>query len=461
MKKLAALLTLLLLTLAATALTSAQSAPKTAPASPPAEPRTAAGCMQALTQFYEQLRNEMTAGGKAVDAAVFRKKVNEFAASCLARLSVDTLPGDDLIPLVRLCAQAGQPDMARAAVTRRLAAKGMTPAQRADTMAAGVETAIMLPPISPESLRQAEDYAAQLDALGAAAVKQQIKAHARLGSYYRAIDVDEQILKHSERIPELCKKLTASEQREQEFLSAVASSYNNLAEVYAGRGDAERARATLQEALAQLPDEPRYRTMLEGTLNRYSLVGKQGAPIEAPYWLNAKPGTKQAEVRGQVTLLEFTAHWCGPCRKSYPSIVKLHQQFAKEGVQVMFITQLYGFVGAQRGLTAEQEVAADEKYFVEEHGAKFKIAVAQPPEAKPNTPPPPEKNFGNYFVYGIPQVVVLDSQGVIRRILIGWDDHYEAVLAKLLDELSHERGGNEQGRMKFSHRAERGVQIHA
>jgi len=33
---------------------------------------------------------------------------------------------------------------------------------------------------------------------------------------------------------------------------------------------------------------------------------------------------------GAVTLLEFTAHWCGPCKESYPGINRLLEKYGLE-----------------------------------------------------------------------------------------------------------------------------------
>jgi thiol-disulfide isomerase/thioredoxin len=38
---------------------------------------------------------------------------------------------------------------------------------------------------------------------------------------------------------------------------------------------------------------------------------------------------KEMPMDGAVTLLEFTAHWCGPCRESYPGVNRLRSQFAR------------------------------------------------------------------------------------------------------------------------------------
>ena len=46
---------------------------------------------------------------------------------------------------------------------------------------------------------------------------------------------------------------------------------------------------------------------------------------------------------GAVTLLEFTAHWCGPCRESYPGVNRLRQQYGPKGFRVVMVTRYWGY----------------------------------------------------------------------------------------------------------------------
>ena len=73
---------------------------------------------------------------------------------------------------------------------------------------------------------------------------------------------------------------------------------------------------------------------------------------------------------------------------------------------------------------------ADKKYFLEHYKIPFPVAIG--PEAKSETAITNEKN---YLVGGIPQIVLLDKQGVVRLILIGWDNANEARVTRLIESL--------------------------
>lgn len=109
-------------------------------------------------------------------------------------------------------------------------------------------------------------------------------------------------------------------------------------------------------ALAGIDDAA---AQLKPVLDRYQLVGQPASPIAAPHWLNADPSGGKLDMKGAVTWLQFTAHWCGPCRESYPGVVRLHQRFAGKGFRVVMATQLYGRFEAESDLSPERELAKD------------------------------------------------------------------------------------------------------
>jgi hypothetical protein len=99
-------------------------------------------------------------------------------------------------------------------------------------------------------------------------------------------------------------------------------------------------------------------------------------------------------------------------------------------------TTLYGYIGSQRNLTPEQEVAADREYFAHEHEMPFPVAITPAGDAGQN---PPYDNEARYAVGGIPQIMIIDRKGVIRSTVVGWDKGNEARFAAFIDKLLAER----------------------
>ncbi len=399
-----------------------------------AEAKTVAECLQAAQTYAGRRVQELRAAGQTFDYAKLSQEATDLAKQYAARFSIATVATADLTPLARLYVIAKQPALAQQAIAKHLATPGIGDAEKADALVAAVDIS-MGSPVSDEGVKQAEAYAAQLDAVKGV-VRQQIQAHSRLGSYYRGCDVDDQIFAHGNKVIALGQTLSADDKRT--MATMLASACTNVAEVFGGWEQADKATAILEQGRKDLASTPAaVSRQIVPTLERYRLVGTTAAPIEAPRWLNAPAGTSKIDPKGTVTLVEFTAHWCTWCRRTYPSIVRLHDTWSPKGLQVVFATELYGFLGRQRPLTPEQEIAADKKYFTEEHGLPFTIAIEnQRPAGGPNvTTPPPAMNGDRYKVGGIPQIVVIDKQGKIRLIIIGSDPAAEARLNKLVERL--------------------------
>jgi thiol-disulfide isomerase/thioredoxin len=262
-----------------------------------------------------------------------------------------------------------------------------------------------------------------------------------MGGYYRADDIDAGIIKHSTWIIGAAKTFTADQWRR--LGPAVVSAYVNMAEAWAGQGMNDQAITLLEEGIAACSAVPNVADRVAPTLERYKLVGTKGAPISAPTWLNAPSGTSSMALAGKVTLLEVTAHWCGPCRESYPGINRLRAKYESQGFRVVLATELYGYFSAERNLAPEVEVERDRAYFAE-HGLNVPVAIGD------KTPAPTrnedgsytyrkDPNMDHYEVGGIPQIQLIDKHGKIRLIMVGYDDANEAKLATLIEGLLKEK----------------------
>ena len=382
-------------------------------------------------------------GGKKVDLqGLVAARLQKWNA-CAARFSVATTTGPELLALASLYSLVGSDSLSGVAVDKRLSESGLTEGDRATALVARIRSLT-----KPDTLLivRAEPYMTRLDALSDAVVMQKVDGHSALNGEYRYLDVNERIRHHSLAIIALTRnvKTVPVSARDLNHVPSytVLAAYNGLAEVYGDFGHADSALAVLRQATIDHPeisavDADNY---LGSGLERYALVGKQAMPVEAPHWLNASADTRALNAKGKITVIEFTAHWCIPCRNSYPSMVEMANTFGKQGVQFVFATQFYGYVGTKRNLDPAAELVADEEYFGAEHGIRFPIAVADQPSApKPGERYIPNPNDDRYKVGGIPQTVIIDRNGTIRRILTGWDTGNAQRLPVLLKELLKEK----------------------
>jgi len=412
---------------------------------PPSMPATPAGCLKSVREYRQVLMKDVQARLKEAGRQVTQEDVNtvgaksvEFASACAAQFAKGEIPAADVPALAELQIEAQQLDAARQTIARALAAPGADAAARAATLTTGVRI-LSRQLRQPGVLDQAEAWVAELEQLPSSFVRERIEAHGVLNGYYRADDIDAGIIKHSTRLIELNAALPG-DQRTPQLSNTIVAAYSNLAEAWAGQEQTAKALDLLRRAPVELTGVEGVAERLAPTVERYELVGKPAAAIEAPAWLNAPAGTAKLDMAGGVTWLQFTAHWCGPCREAYPAAVRLQKEFGARGFRVVMATQLYGYFENRRSLAPADELAAIRDYFPK-HGIVWPVAVAD------NLPPAMENgrpvrrlnvNDANYKVSGIPQIHIVDRKGVVRLIMIGFDEANEprlsAMIARLLDQ---------------------------
>jgi thiol-disulfide isomerase/thioredoxin len=409
---------------------------------PPAMSATPGECLKTTREYRQVLMKDVQARLKASGKPATQEDVNavgakaaEYAKSCAAQFATAELPAADLPVLAELQVEAQQFDAAKMTIARALSAPGADAAARATTLNTGVRI-LSRQVRQPGVLEQAEQYVAELEKLPSSFVRERIEAHGVLNSYYRADDIDAGIITHSTRLIQLNAGL-APEQRSPQVANTIIAAYQNLAEALAGQEQTPQALDLLRRAPVELPGIAGVAERLAPTIERYELVGKPASAIEAPTWLSAPAGTTKMDMPGGVTWLQFTAHWCGPCREAYPAAVRLQKQFGAKGFRVVMATQLYGYFESRRNLAPADELAAIRDYFPK-HGIVWPIAVSD------NIPPVMENgrpvrqvnvNDANYKVSGIPQIHIIDRKGVVRLIMIGFDEANEPRLAAMIARL--------------------------
>jgi len=409
---------------------------------PPAMATSPGSCLTAARAYRQALMKDLQARLKESGRPVTADDVNgvsakaaEYASACAAQFAKADVAPADVPALAELQVEALQLDAAKQTIARALAAPGAEAAAKATTLTTGVR--ILARQIrQPGVLDQAEAWVADLEKLPGSFVRERIEAHGVLNSYYRADDIDAGIIRHSTRLLELNAALPA-EQRTPQISNTIIAAYSNLAEAWAGQEETAKALDLLRRAPVELKGVEGVAERLAPTIERYELVGKAAPAIQAPAWLNAPEGTTSLEMTGSVTWLQFTAHWCGPCREAYPAAVRLQQKFGATGFRVVMATQLYGYFENRRNLAPADEMAAIREYFPK-HGIIWPVAVSD------NLPPGMENgrpvrtlnvNDANYKVAGIPQIHIIDRKGVVRLIMIGFDEANEPRLSAMIQRL--------------------------
>jgi len=456
-------MTRFLVALAAASMAVVVPAAQQSPASPslPAEmPATAAACVKQVRDYVAAGSQALGIGPNAAGpttAAVaarlqqMRAPAQAFALRCAAQFPAASVREDelaDLVALYDLGQTAINPETVAtrtSALDRILSAKSLPPAARLDMLKTLFSVTRMSYGTTTRDERRVGVYplveriSDAVDAMPEATPALRLSFHQSALGRYRGDDIDSGIIKHATWILGAMKDVPVADRKKPAFMAP----YIDMAEAWAGQGRTADALDLLKKGAAEFADVPRASEEFDPEIARLELVGHAAPAVVAPRWLNAAAGTKDMALDGHVTLLEFTAHWCGPCRESYPGVNRMRAELGPRGFQVVLVTQLYGFFKAERALDAATEITRDTGYF-KEFGMDVPIAIGDEVHAKVANgqivydPPGPDPNDTHYQVTGIPQIQIVDRHGVIRRILVGYDTANEPALAAFIRTLLDE-----------------------
>ena len=136
--------------------------------------------------------------------------------------------------------------------------------------------------------------------------------------------------------------------------------------------------------------------------------------------------TDLASLRGRVVLLDFFAHWCGPCIADFPIVRDLQRRYGSQGLTVIGLTGVYGYYMGERPIAPADEVQRMKDRFTKEYQVTWPMFFSTT-----------KVNDQNYGVSYIPHLVLIDRAGVIRYAHVGSSD--EAELERQIKALLAER----------------------
>jgi thiol-disulfide isomerase/thioredoxin len=154
-------------------------------------------------------------------------------------------------------------------------------------------------------------------------------------------------------------------------------------------------------------------------------VSANDAPeIVGSQWIDQEP-VKLSELHGQVVLLDFWAHWCGPCQYVFPKLQRWHESYKDKGLIILGLTHYFGWAEGRKA-TAEEEVAYL-RSFKKKNRLPYGVVVA-------NT----SVNEQNYGVSSIPMSFLIDRSGNVRFIAVGANEQETTALGKMIKQLLDE-----------------------
>jgi thiol-disulfide isomerase/thioredoxin len=146
-----------------------------------------------------------------------------------------------------------------------------------------------------------------------------------------------------------------------------------------------------------------------------SVQSLEGKPLP-PFSMTTTAGATlaSASLKGKVTIIDFWATWCAPCKMISPVMQGLHKDYQAKGVKV---------IGAST--REEGDAKALVTAYAKENGLTYTMTYDTQAYAS------------QLGVRGIPCVVVVDQAGVVRKVVTGFHSglgaELDAIVKKLLE----------------------------
>ncbi len=141
------------------------------------------------------------------------------------------------------------------------------------------------------------------------------------------------------------------------------------------------------------------------------MIGKPVPDFDLPPLVAGSPGLKSSELKGHVTLINFFASWCVPCRAEHPLLFTLAKDTP---IQI-------------DGIAYKNKQSDTTAYLAELGNPYARVVVDEP-----------GRTAIDFGLYGVPESYLIDRDGVIRFRQVGplTEGVIEKQLKPLISELS-------------------------
>jgi len=164
---------------------------------------------------------------------------------------------------------------------------------------------------------------------------------------------------------------------------------------------------------------------LNGRFAKGQLANQAAAPIEFLWFSGSGDAKRLSDLKGKVVMIDFWATWCGPCRATFPNVRELQKHY--EGAADVVIVGLTSIQGKHYGKGDPVDTAGKPdlefslmKEFMTDNEMTWPVAFSSTDVFNPD-----------YGVRGIPSVVIIDPQGVVRHYGLHAGHDLEELIAKI------------------------------
>ncbi|HLV14467.1 MAG TPA: TlpA disulfide reductase family protein [Xanthomarina sp.] len=169
-----------------------------------------------------------------------------------------------------------------------------------------------------------------------------------------------------------------------------------LGNILMGQGISKAEAQDVFNSFSEEVASSKFGKAIHGNLSKVTVeVGTKAPSFSAP-----TPEGKLVsldDIKGKVTIIDFWAAWCGPCRKENPNVVKVYEKYKDQGLEIIGVS----LDGAPNQKDAKAAwLDAIEKDNLTWHQVS-NLAFFNDPVAK------------QYAIEAIPATYIIDSEGII------------------------------------------------
>jgi thiol-disulfide isomerase/thioredoxin len=188
---------------------------------------------------------------------------------------------------------------------------------------------------------------------------------------------------------------------DEHLVTALGNAIEVQAQVSVQRGERSEAISFLQRELKTYKDTAIHKR-IQKNINLLSLEGHPAPALDISEFIGpVSQGLNQ--LKGQVVVLFFWAHWCPDCKIEGPLLAKIFAKYRSQGLAVVAPTQRYGYGSEGVSLKPDDEL----RYIVRIRDTYYPFLADVPV-------PVSEANHKLYGVSSTPTLVIVDRQGIVR-----------------------------------------------